>query len=134
MRPRAWGSHANDMSESAHQERPCGDSPLDREARVRRALREARTEAVVVLAGEVALLVGLALIDEAKGWGILDFSWWAWLLLALPALSLLVLLLAAPLAELRPGRLRDTGVVLLALLVAADALAVVVLLIALGGS
>jgi hypothetical protein len=33
----------------------------------RRVLREARTEAVVVLAMDVALLVGLAVVDKAKG-------------------------------------------------------------------
>ena len=32
----------------------------------RRVLREARTEAVVVLALDIALLVGLALVDKAK--------------------------------------------------------------------
>ena len=51
----------------------------------RRVLREARTEAVVVLALDVALLVGLALVDKAKGWSIIDLAWWAWLLLATPA-------------------------------------------------
>ena len=61
-----------------------------------RVLREARSEAVVVLALDVALLVGLALVDKAKGWGIIDLAWWAWLLLATPALVLMTLLLAAP--------------------------------------
>ncbi len=103
-------------------------------ARARRAMREARTEAVVVLAVDVALLVGLASIDKAKGWDIIDLSWWAWLLLASPALLLMALLLAVPRAELSPGRVRNVGVVLLGLLVAADALAVGVLLVALAGS
>jgi uncharacterized membrane protein len=102
--------------------------------RARRALREARSEAVVVLAVDVALLVGLAVIDKAKGWEIIDLAWWAWLLLASPALLLMVLLLAVPVAELSPGRVRNFGVVLLGLLVAADALAVGVLLAALAGS
>jgi hypothetical protein len=64
-----------------------------------RVLREARTEAVVVLALDVALLVGLAVLDKAKGWSIVDLRWWAWLLLASPALSLMTLLLSVPLAE-----------------------------------
>ena len=102
--------------------------------RARRALREARGEAVVVLAVDVALLVGLAVIDKAKGWEIIDLSWWAWLLLAAPALLLMVLLLAVPLAELSPGRVRNAGVVLLGLLAASDALGVGVLLAALAGS
>jgi len=102
--------------------------------RARRALREARTEAVIVLAIDVALLAGLAFIDKAKGWDIIDLSWWAWLLIASPALLLMILLLVVPLAELSPGRVRNAGVFLLGLLVAADALAVGVLLAALAGS
>ena len=38
----------------------------------RRVLRDARTEAVVVMALDVALLLGLALVDKAKGWGTVD--------------------------------------------------------------
>ena len=103
-------------------------------ARTRVALHEARTEAVVVLTVDVALLGGLAAIDAAKGWDIIDLPWWAWLLLAAPALLLIVLLLVAPLAELSPGRVRNVGVALLGLLVASDAFAVGVLLAALAGS
>ena len=102
--------------------------------RARRALREARTEAVLVLAVDVALFVGLAAIDKAKGWDIIDLPWWAWLLIASPALLLIILLLAAPLAELSPGRVRNVGVALLGLLVAADGVAVGILLAALVGS
>ena len=97
-------------------------------------MREARTEAVIVLALEVALFAGLALVDKAKGWGIIDLSWWAWMLLAAPALLLILLLVVAPRAELSPGRLRNVGVGLLGLLVASDAVAVGVLLAALAGS
>ena len=104
------------------------------DARARQALREARTEAVIVLAVDVALLAGLAWIDKAKGWEILDLSSWAWLLLASPALLLMVLLLAVPLAELSPGRVRNAGVALLGLLAAADVFGVGVLLAALAGS
>ena len=50
------------------------------------------------------------------------------------ALVLIVLLLAVPLAELSPGRVRNAGFVLLGLLVASDAVAVGVLLAALAGS
>jgi uncharacterized membrane protein len=102
-------------------------------ARIRQALREARTEAVLVLAVDVALLGGLAALDRAKGWDIVE-PWWVWLLLAAPGLILIVLLLAVPLAELSPGRVRDAGVALLGLLVASDAVAVSVLLAALVGS
>ena len=57
-----------------------------------------------------------------------------WLLLAAPALVLMILLLAVPLAELSPGRVRNAGVVLLGLMAAADAIGVAVLLAALAGS
>ena len=87
-----------------------------------------------MLAVDVALLAGLAWIDKAKGWEILDLSWWAWLLLASPALLLMVLLLTVPLAELSPGRVRNAGVALLGLLAAADVFGVGVLLAALAGS
>jgi hypothetical protein len=123
------------MSESAEQPPPTSDAPeADLNAPARRALREARTEAVVVLAFDVALLGGLASIDKAKGWDIIDLPWWAWLLVASPALLLMILLLVVPRAELSPGRLRNVGVVLLGLLVVADAFAVGVLLAALAGS
>ena len=79
-----------------------------RTPRARRALREARTEAVVVPAIDVALLAGLASIDKAKGWDIIDLSWWAWRLVASPALLMMILLLAVPLAELSPGRVRKS--------------------------
>ena len=46
----------------------------------------------------------------------------------------MVLLLAVPLAEVRPGRVRDAGVALLGLLAAADAVGVGILLGALLGS
>jgi uncharacterized membrane protein len=103
-------------------------------ARTRRAMREARTEAVTVLAVEVMLFAGLASVDKVKGWGIIDFPWWAWALLAAPALLLMFLLLAVPRAELSPGRVRNVGLALLGLLVASDAVAVGVLLAALAGS
>jgi uncharacterized membrane protein len=106
----------------------------ERSARVRRAMHEARTQAVIVLALEVALFAGLASVDEVKGWSIIDLAWWAWLLLAAPALLLMILLLAVPRAELSPGRVRNVGVGLLGLLVASDAVGVGVLLAALAGS
>src|SRR3954453_22373558 len=107
---------------------------IDRDARARRAMREARTEAVIVVGIDVALIVGLAVVDKAKGWQIIDLPWWAWLLLAAPALLLMILLLVVPLAELSPGRVRNVGVALLGLLAASDALGVAVLLVALAGS
>jgi uncharacterized membrane protein len=100
----------------------------------RRVRREARTEAVVVLAMDVALLAALAVVDKVKGWGIVDLAWWAWLLLAMPALVLMTLLLTTPVAELSPGRVRNVGVALLGMLVVSDVVAVGVLVVALASS
>jgi uncharacterized membrane protein len=111
-----------------------GGARADLNARGREALREARTEAVIVLVLDAALLAGLAVADKANGWAVVDLPWWMWLLLALPALVLITLLLAVPLAELSPGRVRDASFWLLGLLVASDAVAVGVLLVALAGS
>ena len=110
------------------------DEPVELNPRARRALREARTEAAVVLVVDVALLWGLAFADQAQGWEIVGLPWWVWLGFATPALILIVLLLAVPLAELSPGRVRNAGVALLGLLVASDVLAVGVLLAALAGA
>jgi uncharacterized membrane protein len=123
------------MSESGEQAPATPDaSGAELNAPARRALREARTEAVVVLAVYVALLGGLATVDKAEGWEIVDIPWWMWLVLAAPALFLIVLLLAVPRALLSPGKVWDAGVVLLGLLVAADAVGVAVLLAALASS
>src|SRR3954466_3340082 len=88
-----------------------------------RARREARNEAAVVVGVDIALIAGLAVVDKAKGWQIIDLPWWAWLVLVTPALLLMILLLAAPFAELSPGRVRNLGVALLGLLAAVDAVA-----------
>jgi uncharacterized membrane protein len=98
------------------------------------AVREARREATLVLAFDVALFAGLAVLDKANGWEILDVAWWVWLLLGAPALIYFALLLVVPLAELSPGRLRGVGTVSLGLLVVSDAVAVAVLVVALAGS
>jgi uncharacterized membrane protein len=122
------------MSRSA-QRTHIQDAPgAELNARARRALHEARTEAVVVLAFDVALFGGLAAIDRAKGWDILDLPSWLWLVLAAPALIFIILLVAVPLAELSPGRVRNAGLALLGFLVASDAVAVGILLAALAGS
>lgn len=100
----------------------------------RAAAREARTEAALVVAVDVGLYAALAIVDKAKGWAIIDLPWWTWMLLASPALILLLLLLTVPLAELSPGRVRNAGIVLLGLLAASDVVAVGVLLYALAGA
>jgi class 3 adenylate cyclase len=56
------------MSKSVEPMRTISDAPgADLSPRARRALHEARTEAVVVLAVDVALFAGLASADKAKG-------------------------------------------------------------------
>jgi len=97
------------------------------------ARREACTEAVLVLGVYVAPLAGLAVIDKAKGWQLIELPWWARLLVAAPAVLLTRLLLVVP-AEWSPGRVRDAGVALLGRLVASDAIAVGVLLAALAAA
>jgi hypothetical protein len=106
--------------------------PVDRA--LDRAVREARTEGVVVLGVDVALLAGLATLDHTQGWEILGLPWWAWLVLATPPVLLVVALLVFPLAEVSPGRVRDATVGLLGLLVLTDAVAIAVLLTALAGA
>ena len=100
----------------------------------RAAAREARGEAAVVVAIDLGLYATLAVVNKTQGWQIIDLPWWAWLILASPALLLLFLLLVMPLAELSPGRARNTGIVLLGLLAFSDAVAVGVLLYALAGA
>ena len=80
------GSEADPEREQARGEAPATTDARGAElnAGVRRAMREARSEAVIVLAIDVALFAGLAGVDKLKGWDILDMPWWAWLLLARP--------------------------------------------------
>jgi hypothetical protein len=104
------------------------------EERAARARREARNEAAVVVGIDIALIAGLAVVDKAKGWQIVDLPWWAWLVLVTPALLLMALLLAVPYAELSPGRVRNLGVALLGLLALSDAVGVGVLIAALAGT
>jgi uncharacterized membrane protein len=98
------------------------------------AQRAGRIEAIFVLALNAGLFAGLAVADKTQGWDINGHPWWLWLLLAAPTMILIVLLVVAPLAELRPGRLRNAGIALLALLAICDAVAVAALLVALAGS
>jgi uncharacterized membrane protein len=111
-----------------------GEPRSQTDERAGEARREARTQAAVVVGIDVALIAGLAVVDKAKGWQIVDLPWWAWLVLVTPALLLMVLLLAVPFAELSPGRVRNVGVTLLGLLVASDAVGVAVLVAALAGT
>ena len=83
---------------------------------------------------DVGLFAALAVANKAYDWSLIDLAWWAWLVLASPALILMALLLVLPIAELSPGRLRNGSIALLGLLVAADVFAVAVVLEALASS
>ena len=96
--------------------------------------REERTEAAIILALDVALFAGLAAVDKSQGWDINGHPWWSWLALTVPALILIALLVAAPLAELPARHVRNAAVALLGMLVVTNAIAVGALLVALVGS
>ena len=83
---------------------------------------------------DVGLFAALAVADRAYDWALIDLAWWAWIVLASPALILMALLLVLPVAELSPGRLRSGSIALLGLLVVADVFAVGVVLAALVSS
>ena len=83
---------------------------------------------------DVGLFAALAVADKAYDWALIDLAWWAWIVLASPALVLMALLLVLPVAELSPGRLRSGSIALLGLLVIADVFAVGVVLAALVSS
>ena len=72
---------------------------------------------------DVGLFAALAVADKAYDWSLIDLEWWAWLVLASPALILMALLLVLPIAEISPGRLRNGSIALLGLLVVADVFA-----------
>ena len=80
--PRRPTSSSADERRPAH-ERPVEQTPAfaaaprsERDARAHRAMREARIEAVVAVGTVAALIVGLAVVDKAKGWQIVDLPWW----------------------------------------------------------
>src|SRR4051812_3591708 len=109
-RPRHRPADGASMSEGVKPTTAISGGPRSESAE--RARREARTEAAVVVGIDIALIAGLAVVDKAQGWEIVDLPWWAWLVLVTPALLLLILLLAVPFAELSPGRVRNLGVTL----------------------
>ncbi len=78
--------------------------------------REAAPAAILVLLAFVLL----AVVSERKGWALLDFPWWTWLLVGIPAFLLAIDLV---LARYGSGLVRSRGaaLVLLAILVLANA-------------
>lgn len=101
---------------------------------LKHTLREARSEAVIVLGLDIALLAGLATLDHTQGWAIVGLPAWAWLVVASPPAMMIAALLAFPLAEVSPGRVRNVTVGLLGLLVLTDVAAIAILLTALAGA
>jgi uncharacterized membrane protein len=90
------------------------------------ARREAAPAALVLL----FVFVALATVSRLQDWALLGFPWWAWLVLGVPALLLTIDLVAAHRAE---GfvQTRRAALVLLALLVAGNAAALLVLVLGL---
>ena len=88
---------------------------------------EARREAAPAVALALALLVFLALVSEHEGWHLLHrVPWWAWLVLALPEI---VLIVDFTIRETGAGgmRSRRVALVFLGLLVAGNVLALFIL-------
>ncbi len=84
---------------------------------------EARREATPAVLVVIGLEAGLAALSKAKGWSLWVLPWWVWLVLAVP-----MLFLAAALFFMTSdvgGRHRRRALVLLALVVLANALALV---------
>jgi hypothetical protein len=103
---------------------PCEVTDVD--ATTAEVRREAAPAAVVLL----AVFVALALLSRMEGWALLGFPWWAWLILGVPALFLVIDLLVA-----RRGRglvrSRQAAIALLFFLVAGNIAALGVLVVGL---
>jgi hypothetical protein len=91
--------------------------------RAREAAVEARREAAPAVALVVALELGIAALSEAKGWTLWVLPWWVWLALAGPMLALAASFFLTGVRE--SGMHRRLALVLLALVVVANALALV---------
>jgi hypothetical protein len=94
------------------------------------AREEVRAEAAPVAAAVPLLFVVLAVVSRAEGWEFLDLPWWAWLVLAVPALLLALDLWLGP-RGLGFARTRVAGLVLLGALLLGNFIGLVVLVSAL---
>ncbi len=91
--------------------------------RTREVSFEARREATPAVVLVIALEIGVAVLSRAKGWNLWILPWWVWLVLAVP-----MLLLAAALFFMgshESGRNRRLALAVLALVLLANALALV---------
>jgi hypothetical protein len=94
---------------------------------------ESRWEAAPAVAVVMGLQVTLALVSKAKGWTLLNFPWWTWLVPVVPEAILFVTLAwSAPHRRLvQTGRRRTVGIALFALISLANAVALGALIVAL---
>jgi uncharacterized membrane protein len=112
------------------------DTCRDRSGRVSKQMSESaaryedRAEAAPVVVMVPLFLAGLALVSWAEEWEFLGLAWWAWLVLAVPALLLAVDLWLGP-RGLGLARTRTAGLVLLGVTVVGNVAGLVVLVAAL---
>lgn len=90
----------------------------------------ARAEAVPVVAVVPVVLVSLALVSWAEEWEFLGLAWWAWLVLAVPAL-LLALDLGLGRRKLGFVRTRTAGLLLVGVILVGNLVGLVVLVVSL---
>jgi hypothetical protein len=90
------------------------------------ARREAAPAGVVLL----LLFVGLAIVSRSQDWALLGVPWWAWLILGVPALLLVIDLVVASRGE-GLVRTRQAALTLLWCLVAGNAVALGILILGL---
>jgi hypothetical protein len=91
---------------------------------------EARAEAAPVVAMVPLVFVGLAFVSRAAGWEFLGLEWWAWLVVAAPALLFALDLVLGP-RGLGFARSRRAGLVLLGVMVVFNLFGLIVLVAAL---
>ena len=92
------------------------DHRSDTDARVQEAARGARAEGGVAMLAALGLLVLNGLVSRWQGWTFPGAEWWAWFLLAVPEVLLLVMLVLSALRSVRPGRHRNVALLLLGFL------------------
>ena len=94
------------------------------------ARAEGRREAAPVAIVALVVMLALALVSWSQEWELLGLSWWVWLFVGLPSL-LLTIDLAMALRGVGLVRTRRAAVVLLALLVLGNFVALAILVAAL---
>ena len=67
---------------------------------IREAVREARVGAALAMLTALLLLVN-GLVSRSQGWRFPEAPWWAWIVLAMPEVLLLILLVVSALGDVR---------------------------------